>query len=153
MKHPLKQHHFKDCFYFLFSKRNEHPSTNNVEDAVPPLSTKFCFSFHYHVLRDAEFLDCKTSRRLSDAMELFLYVSKNPFGFETGVAFFFLYCISGKSILVCKYYSLFGRKSAPILINCIHEYLLFTARLNGEPTSLTEKERVKKNCKRKCTKK
>lgn len=86
-------------------------------------------------------------------MELFLYVSKNPFGLETGLAFFFYSCISGKSILACKYYSLFGRKSAPILINCIHEYLLFTARLNGNLLHLLRRKDEKKNCKRKCTKK
>ena len=38
------------------------------------------------------------------------------------------------------------------LSNCIHEYLLFTARLNGNLLHLLRRKK-KKNCKTKCTKK
>lgn len=76
----------------------------------------------------------------------FCMLAKTPLVWKPELHFF-LSCISGKSILVCKYYSLFGRKSAPILINCIHEYLLFTARLNGNLLHLLRRKEKKKTVK------
>lgn len=45
-----------------------------------------------------------------------------------------------------------SKESAPILINCIHIYLLFTARLMGTYFTYCGGRRIK-NCKTKCTKK
>lgn len=48
-------------------------------------------------------------------MELFLYVSRTPLVW-TGAAFFFFFSALRGHLIVCKYYSLFEKESAPILI-------------------------------------